>query len=130
MVISGEGMTTSLALRTKIPNKKQKARIAITDITNHDFRKFHEAFNNSPYLGYRKKQVHNEPTESYFFLINQFYKIIKSKKHVWIRIKAVKSDVDEKKRVNKTFGLFNRPIQSEITWMNDNKMENINLTIL
>ena len=79
MVRSGEGMNTSLALRTKIPDKKQKARIDITDITHNDIRKFLEAFNNSPYLGYRKKQVHNEPTESYFLLINQFYKIIKSK---------------------------------------------------
>ena len=108
MGISGKGINNYLTLRTKIPNKKQKSRIAITDINNHDFRKFIEAFNNSPYLGYRKKQVHNEPTESYFFLINQFYKIMKSEKQVWLRTKALKSDVDRTKRVNKT-------IQYEIT---------------
>ena len=105
-------MTTSLDIRTKIPNKKQKTRISTTDITNNDFRKFHEAFNNSPYLGYRKKQVHNEPTESYFLLINQFYKRIKSNRHVWLRTKAVKSDVNGTKRVNKTIGLFNKTISS------------------
>ena len=55
----GKGMNTSLTLRTKNPNNKQKARFYITEITNQDFRKF----NNSPYIGYKSKQVNNEPTE-------------------------------------------------------------------
>ena len=42
---------------------------AITDITNQDFRKFIRKFNNATYIGYKSKQVHNEPTEDYFFLI-------------------------------------------------------------
>ena len=33
-----KGMTTSLALRTERPNKKQKEGISITDINNQDFR--------------------------------------------------------------------------------------------
>ena len=37
MVRSGKGMNISLFLRTKIPNNKQKARFAITDITDQDF---------------------------------------------------------------------------------------------
>ena len=94
---TGKDMNTSMFLRTKSPNNKQKARTSITVITNQGFRDFLKEFKTSLYLGYRKKQVHNEPTESYFLLINQFYKIIKSKKHVWIRIKAVTSDVDRTK---------------------------------
>ena len=40
MVIPGKGMTTSRYLSTKIPNKKQKSSISITDIINQDFSKF------------------------------------------------------------------------------------------
>ena len=61
---SGKGVTTSLDLSTKSPNKKQKARVAITDIINQDFSKFLKEFNSSPYLVYKMKQVHNNPTES------------------------------------------------------------------
>ena len=46
MGISGKGVTTSLDLRTKSPNKKKKSWIAITDITNQYFRKFIKKFNN------------------------------------------------------------------------------------
>ena len=63
MVIPGKGLATSLALGTKIPNKKQNARIAITGITNLYFRKLLNNFKNATYLGYKNKQVHNEPTE-------------------------------------------------------------------
>ena len=61
MKISGKGLTNSQTLSTKIPNKKQKARTDITDITNQDFRKLFKEFNNSPYLGYKKNT----------FIINQ-----------------------------------------------------------
>ena len=57
-------MTTSLDLRTKIPKNKQKARIAITEVTNQVFKKFLKEFKNSPYLGYKSKHVHNEQTEA------------------------------------------------------------------
>ena len=73
----GKGMTTYLTLSTKIPNKKKNSRFSITDITNQYFRKFLKKFKNSPYLGYNSKQVHNEPTESYFFLIKYITKLIK-----------------------------------------------------
>ena len=76
MGIPGKGLTTYLYLRTKIPDNKQKARFFITDITNENFRKFLKGFNNSPYLSYKIKQVHNEPNEAYFFLIGQVYKLI------------------------------------------------------
>ena len=75
-------MTTSMNLRTKRSNKKQKARFSITDITNQAFRNFLKKFKNSPYLGYKSKKVHNEATEAYFFLIKQITKLIKSKRHV------------------------------------------------
>ena len=65
----GKGMTTSLDLSTKGSNKKQNAMFAITEITNQSFRKFLGKFKNSPYLGYKSKQDHNEPTEAYLLLI-------------------------------------------------------------
>ena len=69
MGILCNGMTIYLNLSTKIPNKKQKARSAIAYITNQYFRKFLKEIKKSPYLGYNKRRVHNEPTESSFFLI-------------------------------------------------------------
>ena len=57
-------MNTSLAIRKKSPNKKQMARFSITNIKNQDLRKFLKKFKNSPYLGYKRKQVHNEPNEA------------------------------------------------------------------
>ena len=58
----GKGPTTSANLSNKRSNKKQKARFSMTVITNQDFKKFLKKFKNSPYLGYKIKQVHNEPT--------------------------------------------------------------------
>ena len=60
----GKGLTTSLDLRTKRSNQKQKERFAITNITNQDFRKFLKKFKNSHYLVYKSKRVHKEPTEA------------------------------------------------------------------
>ena len=77
-----KGMTNSLALRTKRSNKKQKSRFDITDITNHDFRKLFRKFNNSTYMGYKSKQVHNEPTDAYVFLIKHITKLMKSERRV------------------------------------------------
>ena len=56
-------------ISTNMSNKKQKARFSITGITNQYFRKLLNNFNNSFYLSYKIKQVHNEPTEAYFLLI-------------------------------------------------------------
>ena len=69
-------LNISLYLSTKIPNKKQKSRFDIADITNQYFREFLKKFKNSPYLGYKSKQVHNEPTEVYFFLIKNITNLI------------------------------------------------------
>ena len=38
-------------------------------------------FDNSPYLGYNIKYSHNEPTDSYFFLIRHITEIIQNKRH-------------------------------------------------
>ena len=81
---SFKGVNTSLNLSTKSPNKNQKASTAIAYFTNQDLRNFLKDINNSPYLGYKKKQVCNKLTVYYFFLIKQFYNIIKSKKCFWI----------------------------------------------
>ena len=47
-------------------------------------------FNNSPCLGNKQKQVYNEPTEAYLFLIKHITKQIKSKMHIRLHIKGVK----------------------------------------
>ena len=75
----GKGVTTSLNLRTKGSNKKQKSRFSITEITNQDFRKFSKKFNNSYYVGYKSKQVHTETTEDYFLLIIYITELMKNK---------------------------------------------------
>ena len=64
MVISGKGMTTYMIIRTKSQNKKQQVRISITYINNQNFSKLLKEFNNSPYVGYKNKQDHDEPTEA------------------------------------------------------------------
>ena len=74
MGIPGKGLTTYLYLRTKIPDKKEKARFFINDITNENFRKFLKGFINLPYLSYKSEQIRNEPNEAYFFLIGQVSK--------------------------------------------------------
>ena len=62
MGIPGRGLTTSLDIIIKRSNNKQNEKFYITDITKHDFRNFLKKFKNSPYLGYKIKQFHNEPT--------------------------------------------------------------------
>ena len=85
----GKRMNNSLASRNK-SKKKQKAKFANTDITNQDLRELLNKFENSPYLSYKHKQVHNEPTESSFFLIKLITKRIKINGHVQIHTKGVK----------------------------------------
>ena len=58
----GKGPTNTLDINTKSLNNKQKEAFAITDINKQDIRKFLKKFENSHYLGYKSKQVHNEPT--------------------------------------------------------------------
>ena len=62
-------MTASMTLGTKRSKNKKKEMFAISKITNQDISNFLNNFKNSPYLRYKSKQVHNEPTEAYFFLI-------------------------------------------------------------
>ena len=92
MEIPGKGMTTSLAIMTKRTKNKQKARFAITEITNQDLKKFLKKFKTSPYLGYKSKQVHNEPTGAYFLLIKHINNLIKIERYVRLCTKRVKSD--------------------------------------
>ena len=69
---SVKGMTTYLTLSPRrIPNKKQYKRTANTDIVTQYFTKVLEYFKDLPYLGYRKRQVKNEPAGSYFFLVKK-----------------------------------------------------------
>ena len=58
---------------------RKKASFSITDITNQYFRKLLKKFNNLTCICYKSKQVHNEPTEEYFFPIKHITKLIKSR---------------------------------------------------
>ena len=62
-----------------------------------------------------KKQVHNDPTEAYFFLIKHVSEPIKIKNHIPLCTKRAKSNVDGAKRINKTIEHINEKIQSGIT---------------
>ena len=62
---SCKGLTTSLALRSKNPNKKQKARTDISEITNQYLGNFLNELKNSPYLGYKRKQA-RAPARGYY----------------------------------------------------------------
>ena len=55
MGISGNGLNTSLNLRTKRTNKKQRTSISINEITNQYFRRFIKEFNSSPYIEVTKR---------------------------------------------------------------------------
>ena len=66
-----------MSLIKKRSNKKKKPGFYITDITNQYFSKLLKKFKNSSYIGYKIKQVHNEPNEAYFFLIKHINKLIK-----------------------------------------------------
>ena len=112
MVIPSKGLNTSMYIMTKRSTKKQKARFAITDITNQDFRKLLKKFKDSPYLGYKSKQVHNGITEDYFFQIKNITKRIKSERRVISHF--LKLGVNETiGRINIKIGHFNEAIQSE-----------------
>ena len=112
MGISGKGLTLSLIISTKRPNKKQKARNSVTDINTQYFRKLLNKFKNLPRIGYKKKKVHNEPTEDYLFLVKQISKILKIKNHVQLCTQRGKSEVVRTKH-------FKNKIQSGITLMNE-----------
>ena len=125
---SGRVLTSFLEIRTKNPNNKQKARFAITDITNQNFSKLFNKFKNSTYQCYKNKQVHNEPNHSYLFLIKHISELIKRKTHVQLRNKGVKSDANEK-TCQQNIVRVNETIQYIITLMNWKKLVSINITI-
>ena len=89
-------MNTSLGISNKNSNKKQKEMFAITDITTQDNRKFLKNLKNLPYLDYKSKQVHNEPTEAYLFLIKHITKLMKSDRRVWLLANFFNSSVNGK----------------------------------
>ena len=112
MEIPGKGLTTYPDLRTKSSNKKQKERFAITDINNKDFIKLLKKFKNSPYIGWKSKQVYNKPNEAYFFLIKHITNIMKNKR--WVQPKILKLGVNKAIRnFNETIGHVKKVIQSE-----------------
>ena len=110
--IPDKGLTTSLTLMTKSPNNKQKWKTAINDTTHQDFRKLLNKYKKLPQIGYKKKKVHNKPTESYLFLVKHISKLLKRNNHVLLYTQKVKLEAVGTKHVNKK-------IQSVITSMNE-----------
>ena len=95
-------------------NKKQKERFSITNTTNQDFRNFLKKFKNSTYLGYKSKQIQDEPTEDYLLIIKHITKLMKTERNVRICTNFVKSCINKKiGHINKTIGHINKSIQSE-----------------
>ena len=86
-------------------------------------------FSNYSNLCYRSKQIHNEPNEAYFFLINHISNRIKINKHFRIFTKGVKLDFDITKCVNKKIGFVIETIKSVITLTNSKELEIINIMI-
>ena len=105
MVRPSKGITTSLNLRTKIPNNKQNTGFSITVITNQDFRNILRRFKNSPHVGCNSKHVHNKPAEAYLFPTKHITKLVKGERND--RTNYVKLGV------NKTIGHVNKAIQYE-----------------
>ena len=82
-------------------------------MTNQDFSKFIKKFNNSPYLGLKSKQVYNEPTKAYLFLIKYITKLMKIQRHIRIRTKNFKSIVNKTIRhAIETIVHINKAVQS------------------
>ena len=98
------------------PTYKNEAnkRNSITENTNQYFRKLLNKFKNLPYLVYKNKQDHIEPTEAYFFLIEHISKTIKIKKHVHLRTKKVKLDANGKNASMRKLNALTEKIKMEL----------------
>ena len=83
----------------------KKAIFTITHITNQDFKIFFKKFKNLPRICYNFKNVNNEPTEAYFFLINHITKQIKIKKNIRLCTKEFNETIWH---VNKKIGHVNK----------------------
>ena len=60
----GKGLTTSLDLLNRRPNKKQQSEFSINYITDQYLSKFLKKFESLPYLAYKSEQVHIEETKA------------------------------------------------------------------
>ena len=67
--ISGKGLVTALAFKTKVRSPKyKKARYAIGNVSENKILKIIKKFEKFEKLPYEKKRPKHEPTESYFHL--------------------------------------------------------------
>ena len=89
MVKTGKETTNYLYIKTKIANKKQRAKFSITDITKQVFRKFLKKFDKLPYIGYNRKRFHNELDEACFFIIKRINRQKQSERDVLLRTNFV-----------------------------------------
>ena len=69
---SVKGLAAYITLRTRrSSNKKQKSSTSNIDFFPQYFMNILEEFKGMPYLGYRKVQVKNDPTEAYILLVKK-----------------------------------------------------------
>ena len=67
---SGKGLITSLSFKAKVrPQKYNKARYAIGNVSKKDLSKIIREFENFEKLPYDKKRPKYEPTDSYIYLV-------------------------------------------------------------
>ena len=88
-------------------NNKKKVRTANNDTFPQYFMRLLGQFKYIPYIGYRKRQVKNEPTEYYFFLVLKKTALLKNKKLVLLRNEIIKYGVVNKKHANEVINSGN-----------------------
>ena len=75
--ISGKGLVTALAFKTKVRwPKYKKARYAIRNVSEKDLSKIIKKFEKTEKLPYEKKRPKHEPTDSYFHISRQLAKFM------------------------------------------------------
>ena len=73
--ISGKGLVTALAIKTKVRSPKyKKARYAIGNVSEKDLSKIIKDLEKIGKLTYEKRITKYEPTPSYFHLVRQLAK--------------------------------------------------------
>ena len=85
MEISGKGLVSTLAFKTKVRSSKyKKGRYAIDNFREKDILKIIKEFEKFEKLPYEKKKPKHEPTESYFHTATEIAKcMMRSDKINW-----------------------------------------------
>ena len=84
---SGKGFITSLVIKAKSsPNRCQKSRYAIVNVSKKDLSNIIREFEKLPYNSYERRSPKHEPTDSYFYLAIHLTKCM-------MRVDALNSEI-------------------------------------